>query len=333
MANRLRYGQVPGVSKPISVLVQGTVYFNESNADEAFALFDAVFAHGCNTFDTAHVYGNGACERVLGRWIASRGIRDQVVILDKGAHPYNGRQRVTPEHITADIADSLERLGVDFIDLYVLHRDDASQPVEPIVDILNQQHREGRIGAFGGSNWSYERVQAANRYAEAHGLIPFAVSSPQFSLPEMVKPAWEGCISLGGASNQAARSGYASAGIALFTWSSLAGGFMTGKYRRDNLNTPGDYFDGVTIHAYAYEDNFRRLDRAETLAARKGISLPQLGLAYVLSQPLPIFALVGARTPDEFAENLPALDIQLTPAELAWLNLETDTLAGNLEQR
>ena len=326
MANRLRYGQVTGVAKPISILVQGTVYFNESNADEAFALFDAVFAQGCNTFDTAHVYGNGACERVLGRWIASRGIRDQVVILDKGAHPYNGRQRVTPEAITADIADSLERLGVDFIDLYVLHRDDESQPVEPIVDILNQQHRAGRIGAFGGSNWSYERVQAANRYAEAHGLVPFAVSSPQFSLPEMVKPAWEGCISLGGAGNQAARRWYASAGVALFTWSSLAGGFMTGKYRRDNLNTPGDYFDGVTIRAYAYEDNFRRLDRAQTLAADKGISLPQLGLAYVLSQPLPIFALVGARTPDEFADNLPALDIQLTPAERAWLNLETDTL-------
>lgn len=327
MANSLRYGQVTGVAKPVSILVQGTVYFNESNADEAFALFDAVFAHGCNTFDTAHVYGNGACERVLGRWIASRGIRDQVVILDKGAHPYNGRQRVTPEDITADIADSLERLGVDFIDLYVLHRDDESQPVEPIVDILNHHQRAGRIGAFGGSNWSYERVQAANRYAAAHGLIPFAVSSPQFSLPEMVKPAWEGCISLGGARQQAARDWYAAAGIALFTWSSLAGGFMTGKYRRDNLTTAGDYFDGVTIHAYAYEDNFRRLDRAQTLAADKGISLPQLGLAYVLSQPLPIFALVGARTPDEFVENLPALDIQLTPAEMAWLNLETDTLA------
>ncbi len=330
METKMRYGQVTGVAKPVSILVQGTVYFNESNVDEAFALFDAVFAHGCNTFDTAHVYGAGACERVLGRWIASRGVRDEVVILDKGAHPYNGKKRVTPEDITSDISDSLERLGVDFIDLYVLHRDDETQPVEPIVDILNQHHREGWIGAFGGSNWSYERVQAANRYAEMHSLTPFAVSSPQFSLPEMVQPAWEGCISLGGARNQTARAWYASARLALFTWSSLAGGFMTGKYQRHNLNNPGDYFDGVTIHAYAYEDNFRRIERAQTMATDKNLSLPQLGLAYVLSQPLPIFALVGARTPDEFVENLPALDIRLSAAEMAWLNLETDTLSSTI---
>jgi len=326
METKMRYGQVTGVSKPVSVLVQGTVYFNEPNADDAFTLYDAAFAQGCNTFDTAHGYGAGASERVLGRWIASRGIRDQVVILDKGAHPYDGRNRVTPADITSDITDSLDRLGVDFIDLYLLHRDDETQPVEPIVDVLNQHHREGHIGAFGGSNWSYERVQAANRYAEAHGLTPFAASSPQFSLPEMVKPAWDDCISLGGERNQAARAWYASEGIALFTWSSLAGGFMTGKYRRDNLNDPGDYFDAVTVQAYAYEDNFRRLERAQMMATDKGISLSQIGLAYVLSQPLHIFALVGARQPAEFMENLPALNIHLTAAEMAWLNLETDTL-------
>lgn len=324
----MRYGQVKGVNKPVSVLVQGTPHFHEAYADDAFATYDTAFAHGCNTFDTAHGYGAGECERVLGRWIASRGVRDQVVILTKGAHPYDGRNRVTPSDITSDINDSLERLGVDFIDLYLLHRDDETQPVEPIVDVLNHHHREGRIGAFGGSNWSHERVQAANRYAEANGLIPFAASSPHFSLPEMVKPPWEGCISLGGERNAAARAWYASAGIALFAWSSLAGGFMTGKYRRDNLNEPWDEVDLVTIHAYAYEENFRRLERAQVMAAAKGISLPQLGLAYVLSQPLPIFALVGARKPAEFIENLPALDIQLTAAELAWLNLETDTLPG-----
>jgi aryl-alcohol dehydrogenase-like predicted oxidoreductase len=326
METKMRYGQVTGVDKPVSVLVQGTVYFNESYAVDAFTVYDAAFAQGCNTFDSSHAYGAGECERVLGRWIASRGIRDQVVILDKGAHPYDGKKRVTPSYITSDITDSLERLGVDFIDLYLLHRDDETQPVEPIVDVLNQHQREGHIGAFGGSNWSHERVQAANRYAEARGLTPFVASSPQFSLPEMVKPAWDGCISVGGERNQAARAWYASEGIAIFAWSSLAGGFMTGKYRRDNLNEPGDYFDAVTIDAYAYEDNFRRLDRAQTMAADKGISLPQLGLAYVLNQPLHIFALVGARTSAEFMENLSALDIHLTAAEMAWLNLETDTL-------
>ena len=330
METTMRYGQVKGVEKPVSVLVQGTAHFDGAHADDAFATYDAAFAHGCNTFDTAHGYGAGECEWVLGRWIASRGVREQVVILDKGAHPYDGRHRVTPSDITSDLTESLDRLGVDFIDLYLLHRDDETQPVEPIVDVLNQHRREGRIGAFGGSNWSHERVQAANHYAEAHGLTPFTASSPQFSLAEMVNPAWEGCISVGGQHNPAARAWYASQEIALFTWASLAGGFMTGKYRRDNLNAPGDYFDAVAIHAYAHEDNFRRLERAERLASDKGISLPQLGLAYVLNQPLHIFALVGARKPAEFMENLPALDISLTQAEMAWLNLEPDTLSESV---
>ena len=328
METKMRYGQVRGVDKPVSVLVQGTPYFDESHADDAFAVYDAAFALGCNTFDTAHGYGAGECERVLGRWIASRGIRDQVVLVDKGAHPYDGRNRVTPSDITSDISDSLDRLGVDFIDLYLLHRDDETQPVEPIIDVLNWHQREGHIGAFGGSNWSHERVQAANRYAEARGLTPFTASSPQFSLPEMVKPPWDGCISMGGERNRTARAWYASEDIALFTWSSLAGGFMTGRYRRDNLNDPDGRLDAGTIHAYAYEDNFRRLERAQSMAADKGISLPQLGLAYVLSQPLPIFALVGARTSAEFMENLPALDIHLTAQEMAWLNLETDMIFG-----
>lgn len=328
METKMRYGRVAGVDKPVSILAQGTLYFTESSEREAYAVYDAAFARGCNTFDTAHVYGSGQCERVLGRWIASRGIRDEVVILDKGAHPYDGKKRVTPAEITSDISDSLDRLGVDFIDLYLLHRDDEAQPVEPIVDILNQHQREGRIRAFGGSNWSHERIQAANQYAKAQGLTPFVASSPQFSLPEMMQPVWEGCISVGGPSNQAARAWYAAEGIALFTWSSLAGGFMAGNYRRDNLNEPGGYFDTVTIRAYAYEDNFRRLERAQMMAANKGVRLPQLGLAYVLNQPLPIFALVGARTVAEFMDNLPALDLHLTPAELAWLNLETDTISS-----
>ncbi len=92
---------------------------------------------------------------------------------------------------------------------------------------------------------------------------------------------------------------------------------MTGKFRRYNPNTPDDSFDGVCIHAYACVNIFRRLDRTRTLASDKGISLPQLGLAYVLGQPLPIFALMVTRTPAEFVENLPAPAIQLTPAELA----------------
>jgi aryl-alcohol dehydrogenase-like predicted oxidoreductase len=323
----MKYGNVAGIDKRISRILQGTVYFSVDRPDEAYAVFDAAFEAGCNAFDTAHGYGKGSCERVLGQWIQARGVRDEVVILDKGAHPYDGRVRVTPEDITSDINDSLERLGVDFIDLYILHRDDENRPVSELVDVLNEHHKAGRIHAFGGSNWTHERVKAANDYAKANSLVPFVASSPQYSLAEMVEPAWAGCIGIGGENGKAARDWYQQEQLALFTWSSLAGGFMTGKYRRDNLDGLTDYFDGVTKNAYCYEDNFRRLDRAEQLANEKGVSIPELSLAYVLNQPLNVFAITGSRLPEEFKMNAAATEIELSPAELAWLDLQTEELA------
>ncbi|MCA9886896.1 MAG: aldo/keto reductase [Anaerolineae bacterium] len=320
----MEYGKIPGIEKSVSRLVQGTVPFMLRNQDDAFVVYDSVFEHGINTFDTAHGYGKGECEQTLGAWINSRGLRDQIVILDKGAHPYNGRNRVTPEDITSDIEDSLERLGTDYIDLYVLHRDDENVPVAPIVTVLNEHLKAGRIHAFGGSNWSYQRLKAANDYAAQTNQTPFVVSSPHFSVAEMVKPAWEGCISIAGDQGAAAREWYAEHDITVFTWASLSGGFMTGRFRRDNLGTFSEYADEVVLHAYCYEDNFRRLDRAEALAAYKGISITQLALAYVLSHPLKVHALVGAMTTAEVAENITAFDHAVSDTERAWLELQTD---------
>ncbi|MGN6561816.1 MAG: aldo/keto reductase, partial [Thermomicrobiales bacterium] len=159
----MKYGHVTGIDKPVSRLVQGTVMLFENELAKSFQLLDEVYSHGCRAFDTAHSYGGGEKERVLGAWLRERGVRDEIVILGKGAHPEAGRdRRVTPEDIAADLAESLQRLGVDYIDLYVLHRDDPALPVGPIVEALNEHHRAGKIKAFGGSNWSYERVRAAN---------------------------------------------------------------------------------------------------------------------------------------------------------------------------
>src|SRR5690606_21816246 len=118
-------------------IVQGTVMISPDDQDAANDLLDAVYEHGGRTIDTAHGYGGGKSERALGAWLASRGVRDEIVILGKGAHPYDGRKRVTPEDITSDLHESLERMGIDVIDLYVLHRDDPDLPVGPIVEILN----------------------------------------------------------------------------------------------------------------------------------------------------------------------------------------------------
>src|SRR4051812_14754926 len=141
----MRYGTLPGIDKPISRLVQGTIMINSRDIDGSFRLLDDVFALGCTTFDTAHVYGSGDCERTLGRWVKERGLRDKVVVITKGAHPNADRKRVTPFDITSDLNDSLARLKVDKIDLYLLHRDDPSQPVGPIVETLNQHYKAGKI--------------------------------------------------------------------------------------------------------------------------------------------------------------------------------------------
>jgi aryl-alcohol dehydrogenase-like predicted oxidoreductase len=256
--------------------------------------------------------------------VHERQVRDQVVIIGKGAHHNQDRKRVTPFDITSDIYDSLARFKFDDIDLYLLHRDDPTVPVGPIVEILNEHKRAGRIHAFGGSNWTHERIREANDYAAAHGLTPFAASSPNFSLAEQVKEPWDDCITVSGPQNVAARDWYAQQQIPLFTWSSLAGGFFSGRFERDNLTGFDDYLDKLVVDCYCTPQNFERLDRVKRLAGELNLSIPQVALAYVLNQPLNIFALVGCRTREEFVVNTVALDTKLSPKQLAWLDLRED---------
>lgn len=317
---------IPGLSKPVARLVQGTVMLSSQRLDEGFALLDAVFAQGGTTFDTAHGYGGGDCERVLGRWVRERGLRDQVVVIGKGAHHNQDRQRVTPYDITADLHDSLARQKTDYIDLYLLHRDDPSQPVGPIVEVLNEHKRAGKILAFGGSNWSVKRFQEANAYAAAHGLEGFAASSPNFSLAVQAKEPWVNCISISGPAAAEERAWYAAQQTPLFTWSSLAGGFFSGRFKRDNLASFTTYLDKLAVETYCTEDNFRRLDRVAELAAAKGMTIPQIATAYVVSVPLNIFALVGCNTGDEFRDNVAAAANKLSEAEIAYLELRADSV-------
>ena len=194
--NSMLYGQIPGVTKPVARLIQGSVMVRSDAQEASFRLLDDILALGGNTFDLAHVYGEGDVERTFGRWLEARGVRDRVVVITKGAHHNRDRQRVTPFDITADLFDSLARLRIDAIDLYLLHRDDPTVPVGPIVEVLNEHQAAGRIHAFGGSNWRHERIAAANEYAAAHGLTPFVVSSPHLSLAVQFQPPWPNCVTL-----------------------------------------------------------------------------------------------------------------------------------------
>lgn len=320
----MKYGTIPGIDKPISRLVQGSVMISEDNLDESFALLDSIYAQGCTTFDTGHVYGNGSVERAFGAWVNDRKIRDKIVVLGKGAHHNRDRERVTPFDIEADLHDTLARFNFDYIDLYALHRDDPKHPVGPIMDVLHKYKEQGVINAIGGSNWSSTRIAEANAYAAENGLTPFAMSSPNFSLAVQIKEPWDNCVSISGDAGQADRDWYLANEMPLFTWSSLAGGFFSGRLTRDNLDSFADYLGKLCVECYASDENFQRLDRVQQLAEEKGLSIPQLATAYVMSHPLDIFALVGCRNAEEFASNMEAMEVTLTLEEQAWLELKSD---------
>ena len=321
----MRYGDLPFAPVPPSRLVFGTIPLKEKELEAGFELLDAAFEAGYNAFDTAALYGGGTCERVLGRWMEARGNRDEVFVIGKGAHHNADRRRVTPFDITADLFDSLARQRHGHIDLHLLHRDDPACDVGPIVEILNEHLDAGRIRAFGGSNWTARRIAEANEYAEKHGLVPFAASSPNLSLAVQAQPPWADCLSLSGAGRGLGPGLVPAAGDAAVhlvepgRWVLL---------RTADAGKPGE--DGCRARragsptATSPKSNFERLDRARELAADKGVSVPQIALAWVLHQDLDIYALVAPRNARECEENAAVFDIELTGAELEWLDLRRE---------
>lgn len=310
--HRMKYGTVPGIDSPVSRLVMGVD--NQGTQRHADVMFDDFLERGGNCFDTAHIYGGGALEKRLGNWIADRGVREDVFVIVKGAHtPF-----CHPERLAEQLAISLERLRIDRADFYIMHRDNPDIPAGEFIEVLNAQVDAGRVGVFGGSNWSIERVTEANEYAARRGLRGMTVLSNNFSLARMVQPVWAGCVS---ASDPASRAWLKRTQMPLFAWSSQARGFFTDRA------DPGHVTDESLQQCWCSEDNYRRRERAYSLAAQRGVHPINIALAYVLAQPFPTFPLIGPRVLEETVSSLPGLDVELTPQELAWLNLEADTPA------
>ena len=260
------------------------------------------------------MYNGGLQERLLGQWLKNRpGLREQVVILGKGAHP----PHCTPAAIAEQLTETLERLGTDHVDFYVMHRDNPEVPVGEFVEALNDLRHAGRMHAFGGSNWTVERFQAANEYAVEHRLQPFTVLSDNLSLARMVDPVWNGCVSV---SDPGSRAWLTRAQVALFAWSSQARGFfLDAPVTPGSMNAPTD---AEVVRCWHSADNLERRERAAVLARQKGVGTLNIALAYVLNQPFPTFALIGPRTLEEIRTSLPGVDLPLNPEEIAWLNLE-----------
>lgn len=306
--NVMKYGHIDGLEKPVSRLVLGVA--NQTSWPYASVMFDDFFERGGNCFDSAYIYGKGRCEKMLGQWLKNRAIREQVVILDKGAHTPD----CNPEALKRQLLESLDRLQADYVDIYMMHRDNPDIPVGEFIAVLNELRDAGRLRIFGGSNWSIERITQANAWAAKHGMAGFSALSNNFSLAQMVKPTWPGCIS---SSDAQSRAWLTANQMPLMPWSSQARGFFTDYVRRNDIAE-----QEVMMRGWYSEENVKRRERANTMAQERGVPPIAIALAYVLCQPFPTFPLIGPRLLSEIRTSFAALTIELTPAELRWLNLE-----------
>lgn len=334
----MKYINVNGINKKCSGLVFGTATpklfaavkegATQADINAAYELLDEVFDAGINTFDCAAHYG----EEIMGSWMESRGNREQCVIITKCAHPNQWRDRVTDFDILADVHDSLKKLKTDKIDIYMLHRDNHQVPVSVIVDTMNRLHDEGKIGAFGGSNWTHERIQAANEYAAEKGLKGFTVSSPNFGLAQQIADPWkcdahfgDGCVTISGPENVDARKWYAQNPVTVFAYSSLARGFFSGAFRSDEPEKAMKILDGPGTGYYC-PDNIERLRRCEIIAEKKRITVAQAAMAWIYHQSFDVAALSSPVTKEQIMQNIAAIDIELSEEEAAWMNLEREDI-------
>ena len=299
-----------GMEGAISSLIVGCD--NQPDLDLASALWDAWWEAGGNGFDTAHIYGQGLHEQNLGAWMRSRGVAAQARVIVKGAHTPN----CLPDAIEQQLTVSLDRLGLDHAPVYIMHRDNAEVPVAEFVDVLDDLHSRGLIGAIGGSNWSVTRFAEARAYAQANGRRGLSLLNNNLSLAVMERPVWAGCIT----SNQPEALAFLRAGgVTHLSWSSQARGYFMGAGERTALPD-----DTAPDTCFASADNEERRRRAETLAAEYGVHPHNIATAWALGQGFPSLALIGPRTIDEIRTTLPALGLQLSAGEIAWLNLEQD---------
>lgn len=301
----IRHRSLPGLPKELSLVALGFEDFRTFSSGAI--LLDAFFEAGGNAFDTAYVYGAGYTETLFGDWHSSRGVREDVVLIGKGAHT----PLCYPDMIGKQLTESLERLKTDYVDIYFMHRDNPDVPVEEFVDAMDAEAKKGRVrGLLGVSNWARDRIDAANAYAERAGKQGVGALSNNFALAEMQDAIWDGCVS---ASDDEWKQWLRAKQIPILAWSSQGRGFFTNRAGRDR-------HDNAELVRVWYSDrNFVRRDRAVELAEKLGKSPIHVALAYVLAQPFPVVPLIGPRTLWELDDSLKGLDITLTPEQICWL--------------
>lgn len=291
-------------------------FLRMDNMEQVHKMYATFLSKGGNAIDTAEHYRHA--EPAIGKWIEETGRRDELVIFTKGCHPKREARDVKRVHASAireDIEHSLETMHVDHVELFALHRDDETTPVKEIMDELHHQIEIGHIYAAGVSNWSLERIKEANAYAIENGLHPLTFNSPNLSLAKPMHPRWPGCVS----ADDEMVNWHKENKIAMLSWSSQAGGFFSGRFRKD-------FCDDEEIRDCFYNDeNWKRYDRCIELAEKKEKTPIQIALAWVLHQPFPIAAMIGPEQVSELENSIEGSDIQLSSKEVSYLNLEVDT--------
>lgn len=315
--------QLPGTDLSVSQLCLGTNQFGTALDDAAAdAILEQFAALGGNFVDTARSYGDwipdaprGASELALGRLLGERQRSDWVVATKGCEFDYRSgtfAPRVSPAILRDDLAASLEALQTDYIDLYWLHRDDPSQPVEALVDALIAEQQAGRIRAFGCSNWSVPRIEAAQAYAASIGHGGFSACQPMWGLAE---PNRETAMmsGLGGYYEDGYQALHAS-GLAMIPYSGQSRGFFS------KLAEGGEAALADDLKAlYLNDANRKRLPVVQRIAAELGVSINQVALAYLLCQPHLTIPIIGASRAEQLNDTVAAAALQLTPAQLAEL--------------
>jgi aryl-alcohol dehydrogenase-like predicted oxidoreductase len=290
----------------------GNVFGWSIDEERSFAVLDAYTQAGGNFIDTADTYGRrgpggaGESERIIGSWMASRGNRDELVIATKvGMSPdLHGLSEAT---IARGIEATLERLGIDTVDLYYAHQDDPDTPLEETLGAFGALIGEGKIRYAAASNYSASRLSEALGIAERAGMARYVALQPHYNLME--RTGYEG--ELAGVCEQN--------GLACLPYFALAKGFLTGKYSRDGALPDSPRAQGVR-DSYLNERGFAVLHALREIAGEHETSVASVALAWLLAQPTVIAPIASATSTEQLGELLASTEVELTSGELEHLD-------------
>ena len=309
---QFQHTAIKGIEKNASRLALGCD--NQTSSLHAFTMFDHFYGAGGRIFDTAYIYNNGKGDKYLGDWINSRNLEKDIIVIGKGAHT----PQCEPQFIRPQILESLERLNIETLDIFCLHRDNPDIHVSEFMDALDEVKSEGLINLIGASNWDLERFSEARDYAQLNNKEPFTALSNNFSLAEMVDPVWPGCV---GVNNQYINYLIENQ-IMLFPWSSQARGFFIEKKEI----TSNEHFSNPSleeeVRVWHNEKNLKRRAKCFEIAKQKNLQPIQVALAYVVQKSSLIFPLIGPRTIFETNSSIEATQINLSAQEMIDLSID-----------